>query len=90
MTPRDIAVAQDGARLAGFLPYLKAEVDGMEHALDNRIFQLIKDKALTPEVALQAWLEKLSYHRLYHRFETRVKVGLAVGERSASDLQIGE
>ena len=81
--PTDLGVIRDGARLAGFLPYLQDELIKMEEAAVVRIDQLMTQGKLTPELSQMAWIELLSYRRLRRRLEQRVRIGVSVGERNA-------
>lgn len=77
---KDLQKISEGARLQGFEPYLKDYVEKMERTLVNKVFRALEEKTLTPEVALYAWMELLSYRRLLRKFQQQVQIGIAVGE----------
>lgn len=83
----DASMLVEGARLAGVLPYLTETLDKMEQALDNKLYSLLNKNELTPEVALYAWQEKHVLHKLRKSFNTKVRLGEAVAERNATELE---
>jgi len=85
--PIDMGKMVDGARLANMLPYLEAEIQRMITTLENRVFQALELKELTPEQALYAWMEKASYRHLLKRLTTRVRIGQTAGERIAPHME---
>lgn len=86
MTPKDLGLIREGVRLQGFLPYLEDAVSKMEGQLEGRVFRLLDEGKLTPELALMAWMEKLAYRRLIRKFDQQVRIGQAVGAASAPEL----
>lgn len=84
----DLGRIAAGAKLAGLLPYLEAEVDRMDRALENRVYDLINKGALTPEAAFMAWLEKKTLRAFVTRLRQKVNMGQSVGERHVEDLSI--
>lgn len=74
-----MASFQDGARLAGVMPYLEAELESMERVVENRVYSALDAKTLTPEAALLAWIEKSSIRRLRTRMKVRTNVTIASG-----------
>ena len=87
-TVEELSQIQTGARLSGALPYLKAEVDRMQEAIENRVFSQLSAGVLTPEAALLAWQEKIALRSMLRRIEQRVSVGVSAGERAAPALAI--
>ena len=77
----DMAAAKDLSHLIGVLPHLEYEINRMNVALDNRIFTLLEHSELTPELALQAWMEKNANRKLLSRFNQRIQIGQSSGER---------
>lgn len=87
--PQDLSRIKDAAALQGFLPFLRAEVEQMDAALENRILAQMQHGTLTPEAAVQAWQEKFAYKRLLSRFEGRIRAGQSVGIRARGALDLG-
>lgn len=67
--------AAEAVELSRRLPGVLGEMEGMEEALINRVFDAINKKTLTEGQAYFAWLELLSYRQLARRLKTRVAVG---------------
>jgi hypothetical protein len=82
----DLAAIVDGARLAGVLPYVEAELQKGIDACIVRMDQMLSDGKLTPELAQMAWIELLSYRRRMRRLTQKVRIGVASGERQAALL----
>lgn len=82
----DFSEVRDGARLAGFMPYLDAELTSMTDQLVMKTLMALNSGTLTPDLALHAWMELNAYTRLLKRFQQKVQVGLSVGQRNAGIL----
>ncbi len=63
-----------GYELVNMLPYARTEIEQMMKAVVNNILGDIQAGRLTPDVAMQKWIEYASYVRLLQRFEQKVKV----------------
>ena len=87
MSAEDIGKAQAGARIAGMLPYLAKELGGMEAAVVARVFQDLETGVLTPEKAIQAWIEVRQLRKLLKRLETHIKIGQTAGQRAKPELE---
>lgn len=88
ITPTKLAKVQDVSVLSNFLPYIHREVDSLIHAVENRVFRELREGTLTPEAAMSAWMEVNALRQLSGRFDTRVRVGVSVGEEVATELQM--
>lgn len=88
MQADDIQKFSEGAKLAGFLPYLESYTDKMEKALRVKVFAALDKKELTPDVALYAWMELQTIYRLKSHFNQHVRIGQAAGERAAANGQL--
>ena len=86
MTPKDLGIIREGAHLQSVLPYIQATIAKLEAMLDTRMYALLVANQLTPEVALQAWMQKHAYHQILRRFEQAVNIGVSVGERNVQEL----
>jgi len=75
------------AFLAEVKPYLDKEIEALERALDNRTYQALDRGELTPQRALEAWIEKVSYHRISRKIQQQITMGQAAGERAKSVLE---
>lgn len=84
----DLGKAQDGARIAGALPYIKDEVEGLERRLITQTLTSLQKRELTPEAALQSWIELAAYRALIKRMTMKTMVGVTASERQAQILQL--
>lgn len=82
----EMSKVRDGARFAGFLPYLQVEIDKMVLALEGRVLAHVGEGTLTAELAVHAWMELNAYRRLMKRFEQKVKIGQTAGQALAPVL----
>ncbi len=66
-------------RIAGeyqqMLPALTVEIEGMKKALVNSVMSDLTSNRLTPEIALEKWVEYAALVRLLQKFESRVRMG---------------
>lgn len=81
-----LSQAIDGARLAGMLPYLEAELLAMEAACVTRMDRMMQDGKLTPELSQMAWIELIGYRRLRRRLQQKVRIGTSIGEKNSAIL----
>lgn len=86
LTPTALSKIRQGAALSGILPYVEAELNSMEEALRNRIFNHIQDGTLSPDAAVSGWMEWYGYQRLRRRFRQTVNIGTAVGAKNKEAL----
>ncbi len=86
-TPQQLGSVRDGLLIAGFLPYLQQEVAKMCQGVETRMSDAQAKAELTPELALNGWLEVFAARRLLRRFESMVKVGQSQGQRVAPALE---
>lgn len=86
VSPETLAALSDGARLAGALPYVRAELEALERAVENRVYSALERGELSAEAANAAWIEKASLRRLLKRLEAKVRMGTAAGEAAAEEL----
>lgn len=85
--PEQLAKVNEGIKVREFiLPYLEEEIPKMERAVENRIYTLIYKGTLTPEAAYGAWIEKRNLHALLVRFQQKVLIAQATGERLGVEL----
>ena len=86
---KDVSLAsiRNVSFLKEILPMLQAQVDEMVRALENRVFTDLNRGELTPEKALEAWIEKLSYRKLIGKLEQKLKIGQFEGEKYAKELE---
>lgn len=88
MIVSDIDRAAGLAALAQFRPYLEDYVSKMETSLEVKVFKALEDKTLTPELALYAWMEKLSYRRLLRKYNSDVNIGQSAAKRAAKAMNL--
>lgn len=61
------------AFLVNALPYIRAAVEDMKKVTVQRAMALIRERKLTPEVALGLWMELFSSEDLMRRMDKRVR-----------------
>jgi len=79
-----------GAQFAAMMPELEMEVGRLTKEVQNRVFAAIRDGTLTDEAAKMAWMEVYAAFMLVRKFNTKVKLGVSVGETFADQMKIGE
>lgn len=89
MKTEDLSIIRQGAELANILPTIEAETSRQEKALENRVLMDLSKGTLSPEAALQAWMEKAAIRRLLSSFKSKVNVAQSIGERNAKLLDSG-
>jgi hypothetical protein len=89
LPPDELASIREGVKLDALMPYVADEVSKMERALENRVQSELQAGTLTPEKALQAWIEKLSYRKLLSKFTQKVSIGQSMGQKHQSSLEKG-
>jgi len=78
-TPEQLADLNLGAKFQSLQAPLTADIEKLKRQTEQVVYTAIAQHTLTPEQALQAWYEHLSYHRLLQRFNQRIKIGEAAG-----------
>lgn len=73
-------LSQESARLSAILPELEYRVNRLNDALDNRVFGMISEGKLTPEMALAFWYERASRAGLVKGLKTRAAVNGQAGK----------
>lgn len=76
-----------GARLINFLPYLEEEINKMIAVVDGKVNQHIRQGTLTPELALNFWLERDSYTTLFKRFKTKAAIAAGQGDKNRANME---
>jgi hypothetical protein len=87
-TPDQLLELATGAKYQALAEPLNADMNKLKLQVEQRVYKAISTGTLTPEMALQAWYEMHSYHRLIQKFNQRIKMGVSQGE--ALSPQIGE
>lgn len=87
MNPKALGDVRNVAFLREVMPVLDAKVEEMVKALENRVYMDLQQGILTPERALEAWIEKLSYRKLISKLDQSLKMGQYQGEKLASELE---
>ena len=88
MDAQQLGSVRDMAIIAELLPYLRAELTKLDKALENKAFSDLTSGKLTPERAIEAWIEKASYAKLLKKMEQKVKMGQSLAAQSQNDLEI--
>jgi phage shock protein A len=87
MTPDGIESVRNVAFLRELMPYLEAELAKMDKALENKTFSAMNKGELTPQLALEAWIEKNSYAKLLGKLSQQVRIGQSIGEKHRTTLE---
>lgn len=87
-TVADMIAVTQGAAIAAVLPQFRLEMEAAIRTVQNQVFQAIKDKTLTDDMARMAWLEVYSHSNALRRLETRAKMGASIGE-TLTGMEIG-
>lgn len=77
-----------GAKYQQLKEPLTNDLQKLKSGVETRVFTAISKGNLTPELALQAWYEVHSYHRLMQKFNQRIEIGINEGENLSP--QIGD
>lgn len=88
MNTEDLAVMRTGAEIAGMLPAIKADAEAAQKAIVNSVMSKLHEGGLDPDFAQQKWIEYVAYSRMLQRFESKVRLGVTVGEQNAVSLEI--
>lgn len=80
---RQIVRMNEGRLNAAALDVLEQTVPDISDAVDLKIFRLMDEGKLEPDVAIMAWAEKYAYHKLRRRLETAVRTGRGAAVRAA-------
>ena len=79
MKPNDLASIRDVSVIGNFLPYIEREIEALTTAIDNKAYVAVAEGTLTPEKAVNYWIEKAAFRKLLQKFNLRVRVGQSVG-----------
>lgn len=72
-TDKMLIAARQNAEYHNFLPLLRFEVEKMMKSVDNKAYTAINANKMTPDLAMNLWLEKSAYKNLLHRFEGKTR-----------------
>lgn len=76
-----LAKLRSGAVIHESLPVIEKSLTELQHSVSMRVFQLLSSgKPIPSDVAVQAWIEAWSYHRLLSRLTQATRVGETAGE----------
>ncbi len=76
----DLAVARDGAYIAGALPYIDDDIQTQLKRIDR---EAQAASPLTPEIAYALFTQRLAYITILRKLQQRVEIGVT----KASNLQ---
>ena len=83
----DQSVIAQGARFINILPEIEDFLSKIEEAQERKVFAALDKGELTPQAALNAWIEKRLMRQLYSRFAQRVKIAQTVGQEHQHDME---
>lgn len=81
-----LIAVRDSAHIDALLPYLRVELERLEAGVEARAASALAAGTLEPQLAVNLWVEKLSYRKLMRNLEARVKVGHAAGTAVGPDM----
>lgn len=86
--PEDALDIRNVALLREIIPIVDAELTKLDRALENRVFSAVLNGGLTPEVAQQAWFEKIAYRKIRTSLEQKARLGATKAEAVLGALEI--
>lgn len=75
------ALYSTGTAASSALELMGAEIEALAAAVDRRVYSAMEAGTLTPDVAVQAWAEKLAYFKLLQRLGRTERVGRSAARR---------
>lgn len=88
-TATEFAALSQQKALAGFLPYLDAEIARQKLVIEAHAMAALRTGDLTGDLAASLWTQWAALTSIRKGFETRVRIGTAVGERLNDVLTAG-
>lgn len=88
MTPQEQAEILTGARIATVMPEVREEVGRQLQGVINKALSAIQRGELTPDKAMQFWLEYSATRGLLTRFEQRVNITESAAEIHRTQLEL--
>lgn len=88
MKVEDLAAIRQGAKMQEMLPYVQDVVSKQERAIDNRVLMRYEAGELTPQAALEAWVEKIALRKVLRAFDFTIKMGQGAGVQAQSALDL--
>lgn len=86
MNVEELALVRTGAELSQMLPAIRADAEAAQKAIVNSVLAKLVDGGLDPDFAQQKWIEYAAYSRMLQRFESKVRLGVSVGEENTALL----
>ncbi len=74
MEQDDLALARDGAYIAGALPYIDDDIQLQLKRIDR---EAQRADPLTPELAFSLWAQRLAYVSILRKLKQRVEIGVS-------------
>lgn len=69
----ELAEIRQAAHIAGYIPEIEVEIHSMQKTLTTKAFEMLAKGKLTPDEALNLWMEMFAYHRVGQRFRAKAK-----------------
>jgi hypothetical protein len=70
----ELAEIRQAAHIAGYIPEIEVEIHSMQKTLTTKAFEMLAKGKLTPDEALNLWMEMYAYHRVGQRFREKAKL----------------
>ncbi len=87
MEQDDLAIARDGAYIAGALPYIDDDIQIQLNRIDR---EAQRADPLTPELAFSLWSQRLAYISILRKLKQRVEVGVTKAVNMQETLDFNE
>jgi len=82
-----MAEVSRGLAAGSLVHLLEEEIGKLQREVDGRVETQMATGGLTPEVALQAWYEKMAYRRLLKRLTTTADLGRVASEQLSPQME---
>ena len=84
----DLVTLSEGQAASTELPMTEKLLLKLEKSVETRIAMILESgEALSPDIAIQAWIEKFAYRRLHRRLTQQVVMGQNAGEELAPHMK---
>lgn len=88
MDTETLAKIRQGAELANYEPYIRADLDAMQKAIVHSVMVLLGDDKFPPEIAQAKWMEYVTIERLKQRIGKKITVGKDLGKKMPQELGV--
>lgn len=90
MNPSDLLAIKAGAEIMEAMPYVQTEIEGMIKTVQTRAYTAIRKGTMTPDVAIDLWMEANAYDQLLKKLTTRVTVAHSMADKHQQTINEGD